>query len=53
MAVNMNDGIAPHYYLVGIVSYGHKGCGVQSKVPGVYTRITMQYIDWIEANMRN
>ncbi|XP_031616415.1 serine protease easter-like [Contarinia nasturtii] len=38
------------YYLVGIVSFGPKPCGMRG-VPGVYTRVD-QHMDWIKANIR-
>lgn len=33
------------YYLMGIVSYGSKACGISGR-PGVYTRVT-SFVDWI------
>lgn len=37
------------YYLVGVVSYGPKVCGV-SNVPGVYTKVP-SFVDWIVETM--
>ncbi|EDV94550.1 melanization protease 1 isoform X2 [Drosophila grimshawi] len=39
-----------NYYLVGIVSYGIKPCGLDGW-PGVYTLVSA-YIEWIEATIR-
>jgi len=33
------------YYLIGVVSYGPKVCGVAG-VPGVYTKVP-SFVDWI------
>lgn len=38
------------FYLVGIVSYGPKTCGVPG-VPGVYTRVS-SFVDWIEEQIK-
>ncbi|XP_034250570.1 CLIP domain-containing serine protease 2-like [Thrips palmi] len=39
----------PRYYIVGIVSFGSKRCGLTPS-PGVYTRVSY-YIDWILDNI--
>lgn len=38
------------FYLVGIVSYGPKTCGVPG-VPGVYTRVS-SFVDWIDEQIK-
>lgn len=37
----------PKYYIIGIVSFGSKNCGIK---PAVYTKITT-YMHWILDNL--
>ncbi|KAK3921691.1 Serine protease easter [Frankliniella fusca] len=39
----------PRYFIVGIVSFGSKRCGL-TPTPGVYTRVSY-YVDWILDNI--
>ncbi|KAK6634829.1 hypothetical protein RUM44_000076 [Polyplax serrata] len=48
MMVDDSNG-EPHYYLVGIVSFGAKECG-GSEAPAVYTKIT-SYLKWVLDNL--
>jgi secreted trypsin-like serine protease len=48
LAYRIGDTEAP-WYLIGIVSYGTRKCGVG--IPGVYTKVT-NYLDWIERNLK-
>lgn len=41
----------PHFVQYGIVSYGHRSCGVDG-YPGVYTKVSF-YIDWILDNIED
>lgn len=50
MRVEAVDG-PPRYYLLGIVSFGARFCGLTT-APAVYTRITA-YIHWILNNIRD
>ena len=48
LAYKRGDNDEP-WYLIGIVSYGTKKCGIGK--PGVYTKVT-NYLDWIERNLK-
>lgn len=41
----------PHWSLVGIVSFGSNKCGVE-KFPGIYTKMSKTYIDWVKETIR-
>lgn len=38
------------YYIMGILSYGEKTCGLTSR-PGVYTKVA-DFLEWIVNNIR-
>lgn len=40
-----NSAYGPRYFLIGIVSFGHTECGLESH-PAIYTRVTA-YLEWI------
>ncbi|CAL4192420.1 unnamed protein product, partial [Meganyctiphanes norvegica] len=48
--LNYLDPKKQRFYLVGLVSFGPRVCGINSR-PGVYTRIGF-FLDWIEDNIR-
>lgn len=41
----------PYWYLAGLVSFGTSPCGLEGW-PAVYTKVN-EYIEWIQANVRN
>lgn len=49
MTLDDSNPLNPHYYLVGLVSFGPRQCGLESW-PGVYTKVS-EYMDWILSNM--
>jgi len=39
----------PHWVLAGVVSYGARD--ITTGLPGVYTKMLKEYVDWIEKTM--
>ncbi|RZF45062.1 hypothetical protein LSTR_LSTR002023 [Laodelphax striatellus] len=50
MSAQAIDDMPPRYFIIGLVSFGVKMCGM-STMPAVYTRVS-SYLQWILDNIR-